>query len=54
VDVGGVAQPIKLAFPWTFPLGTALTLGMGLALAGRTTAPVDAPARGRGLREAAA
>jgi cytochrome c biogenesis protein CcdA len=35
VDVGGVAQPIKLAFPWTFPLGAALTLGLGLAL-GRT------------------
>ena len=35
IDVGGVAQPIKLAFPWTFPLGAALTLGLGLAL-GRT------------------
>jgi len=32
IDVGGVAQPIKLAFPWTFPLGAALTLGLGLAL----------------------
>jgi len=31
-DVGGVAQPIKLAFPWTFPLGAALTLALGLAL----------------------
>ena len=35
VDAGGVALPIKLAFPWTFPLGAALTLGLGLAL-GRT------------------
>ena len=35
IDVGGVPQPIKLAFPWTFPLGAALTLGLGLAL-GRT------------------
>jgi len=32
IDVGGVATPIKLAFPWTFPLGAALTLGLGLAL----------------------
>jgi SSS family transporter len=35
IDVNGVAQPIKLAFPWTFPLGAALTLGLGLTL-GRT------------------
>jgi hypothetical protein len=35
IDVGGVEQPIKLAFPWTFPLGAALTLALGLAL-GRT------------------
>jgi len=35
IDVGGVAQPIKLAFPWTFPLGASLTLLLGLAL-GRT------------------
>lgn len=53
VDVGGVAQPIKLAFPWTFPLGTALTLGMGLALA-RRPAPSEAPATEPGLRGAAA
>ena len=39
VTVDGVRQPIKLAFPWTFPLGTALTLGMGLVLARRTDAP---------------
>jgi hypothetical protein len=32
IDVDGVMQPIKLAFPWTFPLGAALTLGLGLAL----------------------
>jgi Na+/proline symporter len=62
IDVGGVAQPIKLAFPWTFPLGAALTLGLGLAL-GRTpnepalreegTVPDDARAA-RPLREARA
>jgi SSS family solute:Na+ symporter len=33
VDVDGIQQPIKLAFPWTFPLGTALTLSLGLLLA---------------------
>ncbi len=43
VDVDGVMQPIKLAFPWTFPLGTALTLGLGVALARRVPAP-DTPA----------
>jgi SSS family transporter len=35
IDINGVAQPIKLAFPWTFPLGAALTLALGIAL-GRT------------------
>lgn len=40
VSVGGTMQPIKLAFPWTFPLGTALTLALGLALASRRPAPV--------------
>ena len=35
IDVNGTLQPIKLAFPWTFPLGAALTLALGLAL-GRT------------------
>ena len=55
VDVGGVMQPIKLAFPWTFPLGTALTLGMGLALAGRTSRSGEpVPAADRTLREVAA
>jgi SSS family transporter len=41
VDVAGVSQPIKLAFPWTFPLGTALTLSLGLLLA-RTPAHAEA------------
>jgi SSS family transporter len=49
IDVGGTLQPIKLAFPWTFPLGAALTLGLGLALAGKPapdgeTAASSAPA----------
>lgn len=35
IDVDGVQQPIKIAFPWAFPLGTALTLGLGLLLARR-------------------
>ncbi|HEX6052717.1 MAG TPA: hypothetical protein VFZ21_25805 [Gemmatimonadaceae bacterium] len=39
IDVGGVSQPIKLAFPWTFPLGAALTLGLGLALGRRPNEP---------------
>ena len=52
VDVGGTLQPIKLAFPWTFPLGAALTLGLGLALAGRPPAPE--PATDPVLREAVA
>jgi SSS family transporter len=55
VDVAGVAQPIKLAFPWTFPLGAALTLGLGLAL-GRVPdepvvpAPVTSPGAPMGAR----
>ena len=62
VDVNGVVQPIKLAFPWTFPLGAGLTLALGVAL-GRTPAePVpeaaDAPLRSSrqpaALREARA
>jgi Na+/proline symporter len=40
VDVDGVAQPIKLAFPWTFPLGAGLTLALGLALGRRPSEPV--------------
>jgi Na+/proline symporter len=40
VTVDGVQQPIKLAFPWTFPLGTALTLSLGLLLA-RTPAAAE-------------
>lgn len=43
IDVGGVSQPIKLAFPWTFPLGAALTLGLGLALAGTPPLPEPVP-----------
>lgn len=39
IDVDGVEQPIKIAFPWTFPLGTALTLGLGLVLARRPVLP---------------
>ncbi|HEX2719230.1 MAG TPA: sodium/solute symporter [Gemmatimonadaceae bacterium] len=35
VSVDGAMQPIKVAFPWTFPLGTALTSGLGLVLARR-------------------
>lgn len=61
VEVGGVMQPIKLAFPWTFPIGAALTLGLGLAL-GRSPnerampdAAADTGAAGAGaLREARA
>jgi Na+/proline symporter len=63
IDVGGVAQPIKLAFPWTFPLGAALTLGLGLALGRRPNEPIPAesvaerrstPAGAPSLREARA
>ena len=39
IDVGGVPQPIKLAFPWTFPLGAALTLGLGLTLGRQPNEP---------------
>jgi hypothetical protein len=42
IDVGGVSQPIKLAFPWTFPLGAALTLALGLALGRRPNEPATA------------
>ena len=63
IDVGGVPQPIKLAFPWTFPLGAALTLGLGLTLGRRpnepavpSVEPVDSrgPAGTGRLREARA
>jgi solute:Na+ symporter, SSS family len=54
VDVDGVRQPIKLAFPWTFPLGTALTLSLGLLLA-RTPAQAESESAGTPLlREATA
>ena len=42
IDTGGVPQPIKLAFPWTFPLGAALTLALGVALGRRPNEPVTA------------
>ena len=56
IDVGGVAQPIKLAFPWTFPLGAALTLGLGLALGRRPNEPMaaESPAELRGSPTGAA
>ena len=63
IDVGGVEQPIKLAFPWTFPLGAALTLGLGLVLGRRPNEPMPAepalerrgsPAGSPSLREARA
>ena len=43
IDVGGVTQPIKLAFPWTFPMGAALTLGLGLALGRQPNEPAIPP-----------
>jgi Na+/proline symporter len=43
VDVGGVPQPIKLAFPWTFPLGAALTLGLGRVLGRVVGVRVETP-----------
>jgi hypothetical protein len=61
VDIGGVSQPIKLAFPWTFPLGAALTLGLGLVLGRIPNEPAmqdaitDRPTKSaRPLREARA
>jgi hypothetical protein len=53
IDVGGAAQPIKLAFPWTFPLGAALTLGLGVALGRTPTEPVarEAESAARTSRE---
>ncbi|MEJ7812999.1 MAG: sodium/solute symporter [Gemmatimonadaceae bacterium] len=61
VTVDGEPRPIKLAFPWTFPLGAALTLALGIVLgrrpeqaapAPRTTAA--APTAPVGLQEGAA
>jgi Na+/proline symporter len=45
IEVGGEMRPIKLAFPWTFPLGAALTLTLGLALGRVPREPVPAEAR---------
>jgi hypothetical protein len=55
IDVGGVAQP-KLAFPWTFPLGAALTLGLGVALGRTPSEPVarEAESAARTSRESRA
>jgi hypothetical protein len=39
LPVDGIAQPIKLAFPWTFPLGAALTLFLGVVLGRAQPAP---------------
>ena len=54
VTVDGSQQPIKLAFPWTFPLGMALTLSLGLLLA--RTPPLAEPASNEraAMREATA
>ena len=35
--------PIKLAFPWMFPIGTAMTLGLGVALGRKRLADVAQP-----------
>jgi SSS family transporter len=51
--VGDPAHPVRLAFPWTFPLGAALTLGLGVALARRPAAAETVEAR-PALREATA
>ena len=54
VYVDGVQQPIKLAFPWTFPLGTALTLSLGILLARTPSQAESASADAPLLREATA
>ena len=57
VEVGGGVGPIKVAFPWTFPLGAALTLGLGVALARRRGPDTAAAAEREGapvLHEATA
>ena len=54
MSIGGVEQPIKLAFPWTFPLGTALTLGLGLLLAGKPKEAESSSVSTSLLREATA
>jgi Na+/proline symporter len=53
IPVDGAMEPIKLAFPWAFPLGAALTLGLGILLgrepvdAGEPAEPAAVPATGR-------
>jgi len=53
IPVDGAMEPIKLAFPWAFPLGAALTLGLGIILgrepvdAGEPAEPAAVPAAGR-------
>jgi Na+/proline symporter len=54
MSIDGVEQPIKLAFPWTFPLGTALTLGLGLLLARKPTLAESESVNTSLLREATA
>ena len=54
MSIDGVEQPIKLAFPWTFPLGTALTLSLGFLLARTPTPDESASVNTSLLREATA
>jgi SSS family transporter len=54
MSIDGIEQPIKLAFPWTFPLGTALTLSLGLLLARKPTPAESASVNSSLLREATA
>ena len=42
-DLDGRAGPIKLAFPWMFPIGTAVTLGLGVALGRKRLAVSEQP-----------
>ena len=43
VDVAAVSHPIKIALPWTFPLGAALTLALGLVLGRTPNEPAISP-----------
>jgi SSS family solute:Na+ symporter len=54
VTIDGTQQPIKLAFPWTFPLGTALTLSLGLLLARTPSAAESSSIEPSLLRKATA
>jgi hypothetical protein len=40
-DVEGAPTYLKLAFPWLFPIGTAMTLGLGMALGRKRVAGPD-------------